>query len=133
MRDASTPALHTSIRISINMQIREAAASQQNASALHNYAIQREQQRQHQRDMQTRFTHVATFRPQPSAPALAATPATTAAASSSAGHPLPCLAMRGMLIGVTGQGNSSKVFILRNRILALPVNNFLLRILLFEE
>lgn len=129
MRDASTPALHTSIRISINMQIREAAVSQQNASALHNYAIQREQQRLQQRDMQTRFTHVATFRPQPSAPALAATPATTAAASL----PLPCLAMWGMLIGVTGQGNSSKVFILRNRILALPVNNFLLRILLFEE
>lgn len=135
MRNVSTPALHTSILISINMQIREATASQQNANALHNYGIQGEQQ---QRDMHTRFTHVATFRLQPSA--LPATPATTAAASYSAGHPLPSLTahfpgMRGMLIGATGQDNSSEVNVnvslkeRSNRILTLPVKNFLLGML----
>lgn len=141
MRNVSTPALHTSIRGSINMQIREAAASQQNANALHNYAIQREQQQQ--RDMQTRFAHVTTFRLPPSAFCLLASNSSQQLLQL---FPLPLATLFlpwlrtcriGGVCGVCSllpQGKTIlRKFYLKersNRILTLPVNNFLLGILL---
>lgn len=139
MRNVSTPALHTSIRGSINMQIREAAASQQNANALHNYAIQREQQ---QRDMQTRFAHVTTFRLPPSAFCLLASNSSQQLLQL---FPLPATLFLpwlrtcriGGVCGVCSLVPQGKTILrkfylkeISNRILTLPVNNFLLGILL---
>lgn len=141
MRNVSTPALHTSIRGSINMQIREAAASQQNANALHNYAIQREQQQQ--RDMQTRFAHVTTFRLPPSAFCLLASNSSQQLLQL---FPLPLATLFlpwlrtcriGGVCGVCSLEPQGKTILRKfylkersNRILTLPVNNFLLGILL---